>query len=230
MIAAHLAPKKVELWRQLSNSSVEYGLNRQAIYCLTHILRLDKTDIETSIDRALLYAEVGENRRACEAFEKINEMKPGDFEVVKMLAKLYHRMDRPQKAIEVLENAILRYEDQIDFSVINVLVDLYLQQGSYSEASALISRSEGSLRYGQTLPIDLRVKLGLCALHMADMDTAYVQFGDLLKEPVNECVDLYLQAGDALLGVHQYQQALSLFEQLISTSDNKPALWNRITK
>eukprot|EP00210_Caulerpa_lentillifera_P006560 g6265.t1 len=230
MIAAHLAPRKIELWKQLANSSVEAGLNRQAIYCLTHILRLDKNDMETRIDRALLYAEVGENRRACEAFEKINEAKPGDFEVVKMLAKLYHRMDRPQKAIEALENAILRYEDQIDFSVVNVLVDLYLQQGSYSEAAALISRSEGSLRYGQTLPIDLRVKLGLCALHTADYDTAYVQFGDLLKEPVEECVDLYLQAGDALLGVHKYHQALNLFEQLIPTNENKPSLWNRITK
>jgi len=58
MIAAHLAPRNVEFWKQLSRSSSELGFHRQAIYCLTHVLRIDKTDIDTRIDRALLYAEV----------------------------------------------------------------------------------------------------------------------------------------------------------------------------
>ena len=173
--------------------------------------------------------QLGENKRACDAFEKINEMRPGDFEVVKMLGKLYHRMGHPDKAIEILEHAILRYEDRMEFTVINILADLYLQQGSYSEASGLISRAEGVLCYGQALPIDLKVKLGICALHMGDVDTAYTQFADLIKEPIDECVDLFLQAGDALVEVHEYNQALHLFERLLVTSESGPSLWERIT-
>ena len=58
MIAAHLAPRKTEFWKQLSRSSLELGFHRQAIYCLNHVLRVDKNDTDTHIDRALLYAEV----------------------------------------------------------------------------------------------------------------------------------------------------------------------------
>lgn len=157
-------------------------------------------------------------------------MRPGDFEVVKMLGKLYHRMGNPHKAIEILEHSILLYEDKIDFTVINILTDLYLQQGSYSEASGLISRAEGVLCYGQALPIDLKVKLGICNLHMGDVDTAYSQFDDLLKEPIEECMDLYLQAGDALVEVNEHQQALHLFERLTETTENQPGLWKRIVR
>lgn len=58
MIAAHLAPRKTEFWKQLSHSSSELGFHRQAIYCLTRVLRVDPNDLDTHIDRALLYAEV----------------------------------------------------------------------------------------------------------------------------------------------------------------------------
>ena len=37
MIAAHLTPKDISLWRRLAQLSAELGLVRQAIYCYSQV-------------------------------------------------------------------------------------------------------------------------------------------------------------------------------------------------
>jgi general transcription factor 3C polypeptide 3 (transcription factor C subunit 4) len=39
MIAAHLTPKDIALWRRLAQLSSEQGLTPQAIYCYTQVRR-----------------------------------------------------------------------------------------------------------------------------------------------------------------------------------------------
>lgn len=58
MVAAHFTPKDVNLWKRLAGLSTEVGYLRQAIYCLSHVIRHDRHDVAPQWDRALLYAEV----------------------------------------------------------------------------------------------------------------------------------------------------------------------------
>lgn len=37
MIAAHLTPRDISLWRRLANLSTDHGFLRQGIYCLTRV-------------------------------------------------------------------------------------------------------------------------------------------------------------------------------------------------
>ena len=101
MIAAHMSPKDVGQWKRLAALSTELGFFRQAIYCLSRVLRSAKKDVDARWDRAVLYAETGETRRAIKEFGAISTMRVGDPEVPKMLARLHHRSGTRHKAIEV---------------------------------------------------------------------------------------------------------------------------------
>ncbi len=93
----------VALWRRLAAMSTEAGFFRQAIYCLCKVVQRAREDLDAQWDRAVLYAEIGETRRALDQFEAISKARLGDPEVPKMQARLLHRMNQPDKAIELLE-------------------------------------------------------------------------------------------------------------------------------
>lgn len=101
MIAAHMSPKDATQWKRLAALSTDLGFFKQAIYCLTRVLRQDKKDVDAKWDRAVLYAEIQETRQAVKEFELLAVIRTGDPEVPKMLARLHHRIGASHKAIEV---------------------------------------------------------------------------------------------------------------------------------
>ena len=42
----------------------------------------------------------GDHRKACKAFEQLRRKTPDNPDVLKMLARMYHRLNQPDKAIE----------------------------------------------------------------------------------------------------------------------------------
>lgn len=77
MVAAHLTPRDSGLWKHLATLSTELGFLRQAVYCLTKVLAYDRDDLDATWDRAVLYAELGELRRALKQFERVGRARPG---------------------------------------------------------------------------------------------------------------------------------------------------------
>lgn len=79
----------------------------------------------------------------------------GALQVVKMLARLYHRVGMGQKAIEVLEAHTTNYPEAADLTDINILAELYIEGEQYEHAAALIRHAEQRLCVESGLPIDL---------------------------------------------------------------------------
>ena len=52
------------LWRRLASMSQEQGFFRQAIYCLNRVLFTDRNDVGAQWDRIVLFATIGEHRKA----------------------------------------------------------------------------------------------------------------------------------------------------------------------
>lgn len=63
MIAGHLPPKDVDLWRRLAAMSTQQGFTRQAIYCLNKVLASDRTDLDSLWDKAVLLSEINMPRK-----------------------------------------------------------------------------------------------------------------------------------------------------------------------
>lgn len=88
MIAAHLTPKSPSLWKRLGLMSREQGKLRQSIYCFTKAIRLDNRDFDAIWDRSMLYAEMGNNRKAIAGLLMILKFNPNDFSIVLEIAKV----------------------------------------------------------------------------------------------------------------------------------------------
>jgi tetratricopeptide (TPR) repeat protein len=150
------------------------------------VIARDREDLDARWDRAVLYAEVDEPKKALKEFESINSARQGDTEVknlrcqadlvseqlvqwisllssccdaqaAKMLARLYHRLGMGQKAIDILETQVRDFPGATDLTHVNILAELYMDDAKYEQAAALISHADQLPCAQEGLPIDLTV-------------------------------------------------------------------------
>ena len=94
--------------------------------------------------------------QAVEGLEKVQAIRPKDSEVPMMLARIYHNLDKPEKAIKVLEQFIGKHPLVTEPSHVNVLAELYMDAEEYGKAVQLVERAADHI-CKQGLPIDLQV-------------------------------------------------------------------------
>jgi hypothetical protein len=78
-------------------------------------------------------------------------------QVVKMLARLHHRMGMPEKAVGVLEAQVRDFADATDLTHINILAELFMDEGKHEQAINLIRHAEQLPCMRDSSPIDLTV-------------------------------------------------------------------------
>ncbi|KAJ7521433.1 hypothetical protein O6H91_19G054300 [Diphasiastrum complanatum] len=208
MIAAHLTPKDVALWKRLASWSMEQGNLGQVIYCLTKAVKADPEDVDTKWDRASLFAELQDYQKAADAFEQILVLRPSDVEVCRMVAKMQHKNGQHQRAIQVLEKLIEENPTEADFTAVNLLAELYMEQGLHLSAIAQIDHARMRYCSGRGLPLDLTVKAGLCYAHTGDFESAERCFKELMKENTNEFVDLITEVTETYMSLGEHERAL----------------------
>ncbi|PRW60262.1 general transcription factor 3C polypeptide 3 isoform X1 [Chlorella sorokiniana] len=230
MIAVHLTPKDLSLWKRLAELSTQQGLVRQAIYCYNQILRRDKEDLDARYDRAMLYADMEENRKAIEGLEQVQAARPDHSEVPKALARLFHRTGQAAKAVQVLQAHLSNFPTQTDLTHVNILAELYCEAGQWAPALAICQRAERELLGpDEQLPVDLKVKAGAAHAYLGDVAAAVEEFNVVLQEPVDACADLYMDAGGVLLNVGQPDKALPFFSALAEVPEvSGPEVWARL--
>ncbi|KAK9844168.1 hypothetical protein WJX81_006772 [Elliptochloris bilobata] len=232
MIAAHLTPKDVTLWHRLATLSTELGFVRQAIYCLGKVIARDKEDLDARWDRAVLYQEVNEHRRALAGFNVIAEARPADGEVVKYRARLHHKLGQAERAVGLLEAYLGQFPNAADLTHINMLAELYMEAGRFADAADLIQRAEARLCAGPgVLPVDLTVKLGQCTAMGGDVQAAIMLLRPLLAEHESQFADLFVEVGDFLLLRGEAAEALRFFEHAkVDPAYDTPALWDKMAQ
>lgn len=223
MIAAHLTPRDISLWRRLANMSTDQGLIRQAVYCYTQILRRDREDLDAKYDRALLYADLEDQKKALEGFEQVQAARPDHPEVPKALARLHYRTGSITTAIDVLRKHIEEHPHQTDLTHINILTELLSEVRDWQGVLGLVEKAENEFlpllaqQEGMTraaLPIELRLKQGAAWAALGDIPAAHEALSMLLSEPVDIYGDLYVEAGNLLLSLDQPAEALPFLKAL----------------
>eukprot|EP00850_Spirogloea_muscicola_P009520 SM000053S17477 [mRNA] locus=s53:596285:603110:+ [translate_table: standard] len=230
MLAAHLTPKDSSLWKRLAAWSMEEGNASQAIYCLKKVIRFDPEDMDARWDRALLYAELLDFERAARSFEQIQSLRPGDCEVVKMLARMYHRMGNSQKAIKVLDDFAKEHPQEVDLTAVNIMAELHMDNGDFENAIRLVERARESLCHDKLLPIDLNIKAGICYAYLGDLLRAETFFGALALDKMSEFGDLVADVADCYMAIKEPKRALHYLLLLLEAADqsSKPPLWLKV--
>lgn len=231
MIAAHLTPKDIVLWKRLASWSMELGNPGQVIYCLQKAMRADPTDVDARWDCASLYAELNEFPKAIDCLEQLLALRPGDVEICKMVAKMRQKNGQSEQATQLLEHLIETYPYEADLSAVNLLAELHMANGAFAITISWIDRARELYSADQPLPLDLSVKAGICHAYLGDLESAERNFEGLRTEQVDECADLILEVGDAYLALGEHKSALRYYELLYDNSSfDDVVLWLKLAQ
>ncbi|KAK8946653.1 hypothetical protein KSP39_PZI007023 [Platanthera zijinensis] len=221
MIAAHLSPKDVSLWKKLISWSIEQGNFGQVRYCLTKAITADPKDIGLRFDRALLYAELGEYQKAADSYDQITGIYPANVEARKMAAKMYHMCGQLEKGIGILENYINDYPAEADTRVFDLLISLHMKNNSYNNAVKLIEKVKSSSSSDKKLPLFLDARKAICLARLGNMEIAEDFLQDLQMGSFEDHYELVNEVADTFLDLCHYGYALKLYFIILGrTFDN----------
>lgn len=221
MLAAHLTPKDASLWKVLVTLSMELGNRGQSVYVLSKAIQADPDDVNLQFQRASLYVELGGYRKAAELYEQILRLRPDNLEVLHTATQLYKKCGQHNHAISVLEDFLENHPNDVDLSVVNRLVSLYMEGNEHQKALERIEHAEKVYCAGKEMPLYLIAKAGICHLHLGNVKKAEVFFSSLHRVTVHDFPNLFLEVGEALISHEHYDSALKYYMMLERDSNEK---------
>ncbi|CAG8451389.1 3084_t:CDS:10 [Diversispora eburnea] len=134
LVAAHLTPNDGSLWKRL-------GL----------LSKCDHHDEDAIWDRSILYAEIGEYKKALDGFRGLLKEMPYDMNVIRELTRIHVQLNEIPQAIELFNDAYKYYrsnpisEDPVSeggfgYSEINIMAELYMLANDFNSAIDFIKR------------------------------------------------------------------------------------------
>ena len=312
-LAAHIHSSDWRFWKMVALLSADLHHTRQAIYCFTRVITINREEWESLYRRAILYRDIGQLGKSIDGFQRLHRNNPYDANILRELAVLFVDHDRVKDAIDLytelfdtnvkrrvrietaMETAVDSSDEEnessdddddkqlpeeyveemlaypnlpwkrinkefscipFDWSCLNILAELYLKskldgdvgitmikscarwiQHRESERfwedvhddSEFDERRSKNVRYKSlpeseknkefTLPIDIRVRLGLLRLKVSALDEALNHFQFLGDENFVDVADLYFEVGRGLTKHEDYKEALDYFIPLLSLED-----------
>ena len=215
---AHTRPRDAGMWNRVAMLILEHQdahneeSQKDALYCYSRIIAMDRNNIEARSRRAALNRELGRKRKVVADYEFLLKCLPKDTTVLRHLADIYIEMANADKALQHYKTAIAdassESQDESPFfswSDVNIMAELYIILRKYeqglvevkhlcrwllgrraeifwddirqddrewdsedtprrNEVPGFQSGVNGQSTYGQGLPFEIRVKLGVFRL------------------------------------------------------------------
>ncbi|KAK7303705.1 hypothetical protein RJT34_14618 [Clitoria ternatea] len=219
MIAAHLTPKDSSLWKLLFTWSIEQGDIGQASYCLSKAITADPADVTLKSHRAMLYAELGDYQKAAVVYEQLYQLCHENVDALKEAAMFYQKCGQVENSVRVLEDYLKSQPNGADASVVYLLCTILMATKAHDRALQYVEHAQ-VLNTGKDLPLNLKVKAGICHVHLGNMEKAQDFFNDLKPENASEHVDMVTEVADSLMSLEHYNSALNYYLMLEGNCGN----------
>ncbi|EME26724.1 General transcription factor 3C polypeptide 3 [Galdieria sulphuraria] len=201
LIAAHLTPRDIDMWKQLAVKSQELKNLDLAIYCLSKAVKASGGKDEQALRaRANLYIIKRDWRRAAQGLEKVARMYPKDIALALQVAQYYYDAEYPIHAIQVLQHT-LDNVDEFSLELYQMQSRLLMEENEYERAAALLSHARFHFFLKEEMPFDLQVNYAICYIrlgqpHVADKIRRYL-LQHLEQTPfyLKQLADAYTDSG-----------------------------------
>lgn len=148
---AHTRPRDIQVWLKLAQWILDRVSNdnihtiRDAIYCYSRVMAVDKNCAKARRRRAALYYESGQLTRAAGDYEYLLEQFPHDTAILRLFAEVCMNVDEVDSAILQYEESFRHYQLQepeqvrsITWSDINIYSELYGFKKDYASGVSRI--------------------------------------------------------------------------------------------
>ncbi|OEL24302.1 General transcription factor 3C polypeptide 3 [Dichanthelium oligosanthes] len=211
MLAAYVSPKDASLWRKLIPLAKKKEDASLARHCILKAMRADPEDVDLKYLCGDMYRNLRDYQKAAEIYEQIVRIYPANIAVRKVAAQMYRECGQIDKAINLLEDYVNTQATNIDWSVLDLLISLYLRKNAVSEALKQIEKARLQLRSQQKLPIQLQAKEVICHAYLGDMKHAEIFLRDVHLEPSKDNADVIKELASNLETMGQYEYAVKFY-------------------
>ncbi|KAG2398024.1 uncharacterized protein HKW66_Vig0137400 [Vigna angularis] len=221
LIAALLNPTKYSsLWEMIFSWSIKQGHKDQARYCLLKAITADPKNITLRRDLVGLYVELGDYQKAAVTYEQVHQLCYENVEPLKEAAKLYKKCGQVEHAVCILEDYLKSQLDGANASVVDLLCTILMETKAHDRALQYIKHAQAANAW-EELPLNLKIKAGICHAHLGKMDMAQVRLIDILSKLNFMHVDLVIEVADSLMGLEHYNPALNYYLMLEGNIGNE---------
>ncbi|KAG0522902.1 hypothetical protein BDA96_07G077900 [Sorghum bicolor] len=211
MLAAYVSPKDASLWKKLIPLAKKKGDASLARHCILKAMRADPEDVDLKYLCGDMYRNLCDYQKAAEIYEQIVRIYPANIAVRKVAAQMYRECGQIDKAINLLEDYANTQTSNIDWSVLDLLISLYLRNNVLSEALRQIKRAQLQLGSQEKLPVQLQAKEIICHAYCGDMKHAEIFLRDVHLEPSKENIDVIKELASTLEKMGQYEYAVKFY-------------------
>ncbi|KAJ3053845.1 transcription factor TFIIIC subunit tfc4 [Rhizophlyctis rosea] len=222
-------------------------LPTKAMNELVAILNIIPDNMSVTKELAKLYLELNDVPKAIELFETalyadaVTPLPPDDAEA---------EYDDEEIVANLSLGARQAVPVRVGYEEINMLAELYIESGEYELALDAIliavrriqgrsdddrwnqyddDREFDAGNPGESIPLELRVKRGICFVHTDRVHVAMKHFKWLYEARVEDYGELYFDVGEAFMAKGFYADAVKVFELLTSSEESDgPAVWTKM--
>nr|XP_027191572.1 general transcription factor 3C polypeptide 3-like [Cicer arietinum] len=169
----------------------------------------------------MFYAELQDYQKAAVAYEQVYQLCSENVDALKAAAKFYQKCGQVERSVFILEDYLKSQPDGVHASVVDLLSNILMEIKAHDRALQYIERFQIG---GKELPLNLKVKAGICHVHLGNMEIAQVFFNDLKPENANTHSDLITEVADSLMGLGHFSSALNYFLILKGNSKTENGL------
>ncbi|AQK50204.1 tetratricopeptide repeat (TPR)-containing protein [Zea mays] len=211
MLAAYVSPKDASLWKKLIPLAKKKGDASLARHCILKAMNADPEDVDLKYLCGYMYHNLCEYQKAAEIYEQIVRIYPANSAVRKVAAQMYRECGQIDNAINLLKDYADTQTFNIDWSVLDLLISLYLRNNVFSEALKQIKRAQLHLGSQQKLPVQLQAKEVICHAYCGDMKHAEIFLRDVRLEPSKENIDVLKELASNLEKMGRYEYAVKFY-------------------
>ncbi|XP_039817629.1 general transcription factor 3C polypeptide 3-like isoform X2 [Panicum virgatum] len=211
MLAAYVSPKDASLWKKLIPLAKKKEDASLARHCILKAMRADPEDVDLKYLCGDMYRNLRDYQKAAEIYEQIVRIYPANIAVRKVAAQMYRESGQIDKAINLLEDYVNTQTTNSDWTVLDLLISLYLRNNAINEALKQIEKARLQLRSQQKLPVQLQAKEVICHAYLGDMKHAegssYIDHKELGSSYV-KVAQCYMVLGDKRNAIPYFYKAL----------------------
>lgn len=224
-------PRDPEILFFLASTYTDTGRYSESNEVYGFLLQQQGPDMQLHFQRFRNFNMLDEPEKALLEIEKIYEIEPENPAVLQTLGSLYAEMEQYEKAIRLFQDALRDRPDQPDLKM--SLTDLYIRQGDWSNAGALMKEVMESDQ------VDFRVKAELVQFLMARFvrDPDNRKLRSIAADMIEYFSDEYPEdaaaqalAADFFLSIEDFEMAqIKLLDTVRLMPENEPA-WRQLVQ
>ncbi|KAI9346166.1 hypothetical protein BDR26DRAFT_916604 [Obelidium mucronatum] len=236
-------PTDTESWFERSIIYMDQNMLYKAIHGFTAILQVTPFDMKSIKELARIYIQLRESHKAIRLFESAIEAD------VKDPLPLYEEDEDFDESEQPPDSQKRRW--RMGYEELLNLLELYIDVGEYDKgadaAEIVVGRLEtgvsgdslnpqhyvGSYRIADSIyenvPIEIRIKLGVCKLWLDDPNAAKLHFDALLELEVDDYSDLFVEVVDAYMKKRMFALAVGILEHVVKNEKmNVASIWAKM--